>query len=1287
MASGSAPPVVRNQTGTWKPIKGECDDLEAYFQNLGVGWLARKLVLAVDVQYEVRQTPTLLRQTDVTGWGRHHTDYILDGLWHPVKQVGGAERLTKVSQDDITGALSIEVQLGESGGTSVDTRRLLTRTRLEQRLSLYRDSQCVARARRVWGKVETPEEARACEEAEARARQMLALDAVAAGGVGAFAGGAVSAGKALPAGGGSQWTAAYDIPVDHSLFGVGGGAASGGSPPKRKAPAATPGGAALPPAFGVSLSGVWSVDTSISDPMGPMLTALGIPWLARSVAESLVFTTTLRHKALLPSPPSAHEDPAQGGGEEERKPSSGVLEVPEGLFAGSCSMRDASSLGVNVSHLVLDGVPRRRTGDDGKSIHICATALTPEEVYGTPPWTGGGALPPNLPPPAGEPYPPLERDALPPVSHESSAAAAAAAAAAAKAAGIMSQGVEWPAPPHCDMLRGMLLSWADARQEASPASAAADGDAEGAGEAGPDPGAGGGDGVGGDPSTEPASGAGRAGDGPTPPPPIALRTVSVLPEDKGVTVEVRQLLAGGRQLRTTTDYYKAGGELACRMTRISRCKEFNGTPPQLSLEGGGSPEVGEGGEGSGSDGEGALEAPVDPPLTPSATGLASSHASSWSVSAGSGGDGAFSGSDSEEVEGTAVNFSGTWHIDWGRSQRLSEFLKSVGVDWLARRVVNSLDVTYTIDHTPVHWMVREESKLGRFAHSMLADGRFHMVPQPNDVIAPVRCMQDRTSGDVIVETLLLSDPSNGPAVHRLVPLAREAAAAEARGDPPPPALLALLAPEGGGGGGSVASGASGPRRMARTLPAGVGPASRTAVRRPSSDFARRYGRGRADSGASTHSAVSASALAGVVGATGGAVLGGGGVPAEEGGGGAPPPGFLETLRKVDEDARSTGPTGDAASPRAPLEEEGEEGGGGHSVASGSTSHTSPAGGGSAAVWDRVSKQSARILDIRHADGRTVQRQVLMYITADGVAKHACTRYLIKVESPAERMAAEAASARALERARQRRALRRRRHAAALESMQQDSAAEGGEEGGGVAPGGGGDPPAAGAGVQGTQVSALLRKAAVSLGMRGVLEAPLSHYDAAAAGVTRAFVGWLGPEGGDLVGAWAHEQWLGVAATLSTVWLLTLLVTATTSASTVWSLLILLVAAAAGVAGGGAIVWGALTPRLASATAEAARLRDTLRSRRGRRDGRGGVRLTSFAKRNALGLDTGGGDKPARMVASPASPDPQHGRSASGASGAASVGFGDAASAAGPPRGGMLRQRRGGRVSMAASSVL
>ncbi|CAE7902443.1 unnamed protein product, partial [Symbiodinium sp. KB8] len=435
--------------------------------------------------------------------------------------------------------------------------------------------------------------------------------------------------------------------------------------------------------------------------------------------------------------------------------------------------------------------------------------------------------------------------------------------------------------------------------------------------------------------------------------------------------------------------------------------------------------------------------------------------------------------------------------------------------------------------------------------------------------------------------------------------------------------------------------------MARTLPAGVGPASRTAVRRPSSDFARRYGRGRADSGASTHSAVSASALAGVVGATGGAVLGGGGVPAEEGGGGAPPPGFLETLRQVDEDALSTGPTGDAASPRAPLEEEGEEG-----------------GGGSAAVWDRVSKQSARILDIRHADGRTVQRQVLMYITADGVAKHACTRYLIKVESPAERMAAEAASARALERARQRRALRRRRHAAALESMQQDSAAEGGEEGGGVAPGGGGDPPAAGAGVQGTQVSALLRKAAVSLGMGGVLEAPLSHYDAAAAGVTRAFVGWLGPEGGDLVGAWAHEQWLGVAATLSTVWLLTLLVTATTSASTVWSLLILLVAAAAGVAGGGAIVWGALTPRLASATAEAARLRDTLRSRRGRRDGRGGVRLTSFAKRNALGLDTGGGDKPARMVANPASPDPQHGRSASGASGAASVGFGDAASAAG-----------------------
>jgi len=1295
--------VIRNQSGQWVILKDESDGLDEFFQKMGVAWVTRKIVSNINVTYEIRQTPTVLRQTDITSVGRHHVDYVVDGLWHDVKQVGNKLRPTKVSQDDITGALSIEVQLGQEGGTTVDTRRLLTRTRLEQRLSLYRDGSCVSRVRRVWAKVETPEQARAGSEAEGRAREMLALDAVAAAGVGAFGGGSTTAGKGgLPGRGVSRWSAAYDIPVDHYVLTGGGGAAA---PPPSSPQAAQSSrggtgatqrssGAAHRSAFGLNLSGRWEIDSARSNSMGPLLKALGVPWLARSMAESLRISTTMRHTSLPPSDPAQHSDPAEGHGEEERKPSSGVSDTPLAPFCGGLTLKDVSSLGTNVSHLVLDGVPRRRTGDDGKSILICATPLTPAEVYMPPPHTPFGHLSTDsaLPEAASDPFANLALADLPPVNEAGTAAAATSLATLGKEEELVGGAIDWPTPQEDPRhtLRGTVLRWADAAAAASaaPPSPAVDAATAAGGTRDAEAGstaaaaAGGAADVGADEAQVAASG---AGDGdttaatPLPAAPVAVRIVTVLTDNQGVTVDTRQLLDGGRAMRSTTDLYTPGCQLACRMVRVSTNEEFGG--PWLQV-----PATGEALEGAQGDDEGGPyedDAGGVPGIDAPAVSVAGSHGVSSPLarsasfrSGASGGGGSMSdegGSDSddqpvEDEMSAAVNFSGKWRIDWGRSQRLDDFLSSVGVSWLARKVVSGLDVTYEIDHTPVEWCIKESSNLGKFTHKLLADGRFHMVPQQNDGCAPMRCMQDRSSGDLIVETLLLQDPSNDPAVKKMLPVAQRLSAQEA--------IMGIAPPAGDDDARSAASGAS---WGAHSAGGGDMTASLPAARKRGSDFARRYGggRARANSMDSTSGAGGSAAGPGISHASPGSV-GSSHMSASL------PPAAAE--------AASTDPplqyppvpkpvaAGDAISGLAPE------------VSGFAAAHSSEAG----ALWERISKLTARILDIRHADGRVVQRQVLMYITADGVAKNAVTRYYNKIETSDERVAAEAAAARAGERSRQRRALRRRRQTAAREEAEDAAAAAvdggsapatgdatggtstrgSGHSEGGVS-GGTADEAAGGTSQLHRLAKSLLGGAVTSAGLLGKL---LTAYDSAAAATNAALRQRLGDEGALLMGDWGHTHVLLLGGALLALCVLCSMLTGSTSTSSVWGGLLILLGGLVGAAAGGSMVWLALVPPLRSASAEAERLRERARRSRARRGGGGptSVRLTSFADRNRLGLPVGdAAASHAQGLQSGNSPTPLL-----RTSGRARSSSGDGAAG-----GNTLRQRRPSNGSMAASSIL
>ena len=1281
-----SPPVLRNQSGQWLVSKDESDALDEFFAKMGVGWIARKIVSNVNVQYEIRQTPTVLRQTDITSMGRHHVDYVVDGLWHDVKQVGNKLRPTKVSQDDITGALSIEVQLGQEGGTTVDTRRLLTRTRLEQRLSLYRDGVCASRVRRVWTKVETPEQARAGVEAEARARQMLALDAVAAAGVGAFGGGSTTAGKGgLPGGGVSRWSAAYDIPVDHFVLTGGGGAAA--PPPsspqaakaKRGAAGATQrsSGDARRSAFGVNLSGRWEIDSGRSDSMGPLLKALGVPWLARSMAESLRISTTMRHAALPPSDPAQHTDPAEGHGEEERKPSSGVSDTPLDPFCGSLTLKDVSSLGTNVSHLVLDGVPRRRTGDDGKSILICAVPLTPAEVYLEPPFTPLGHLPEDgdIPQAAAAPFPDLALGDLPPVCKAGTAAAATCLAALGKEEGLVGGAIEWPAPQGDPrhILRGTALRWADDAAAAAAGSpsvpapveggvtSAAGGTAEAA--AAMPPAA---SGAGGVSDATAAADSGSA----LPAPPIAIRIITVLTDNQGVTVDTRQLLDGGRALRSTTDLYTPGCQLACRMVRVSTNEDFAGAWLQVPASGAEEAPIGveeglDGDDGESTGAAGGDDAPlhigggsqsggVSSPLVRSGS-FRSGISGGGSLSDGSASDGDSDGPMEDEMS-AAVNFSGKWRIDWGRSQRLDAFLSSVGVSWLARKVVSGLDVSYEIDHTPVEWCIKEASSLGTFTHKLLADGRFHMVPQQNDGRAPMRCMQDRSSGDLIVETLLLGDPSNDPAVKKMLPVALQLSAQEARlgvaggaDDDARSAGSALSLGAHSAGAGDTSASLPGPRK------------------RRASDFNRRYGgaggRGRAGSGDSAASGNAAGGAAGLTHSSPGSV------GSSHASVGLPPP---PPVREQPV-AQPLAP-GDAISGLAPE------------VSTAAAAHNSESG----ALWERISKLTARILDIRHADGRVVQRQVLMYITADGVAKNAVTRYYNKVETSDERLAAEAAAARAGERSRQRRALRRRRQAAAREEAEDAAAAaaEGGDfvsappnRGSGQSEGGSSSATALAS--SSSQLSQLHRSAASLLGPAMVSSGPLAKvlpaWDRVCVAADTALRRHLGPEGALLMGDWGQEHGFLFAGVVAVFSVLCSTLSGSTSTSAVWGGLLLLTAALLGAVVGGAVVWMAMVGPLRSASIEAERLRERARRSRARRGGPTSVRLTSFADQNRLGLSVG--DTAASHADTPRAPAPLLRPSGRGAEG------GRPRSSSGDGGEGTRQRRLSGSSAMAASSIL
>jgi hypothetical protein len=95
-----------------------------------------------------------------------------------------------------------------------------------------------------------------------------------------------------------------------------------------------------------SFSGRWSIDRPRSDGLGEMLRLMGVPWVARKIAESLeVVSAVTDHR-------------------------------PRGELR--LTVEDRSSLGNSSSSYVLDGKPRAVTGKDGKTATLTCVSLEQE---------------------------------------------------------------------------------------------------------------------------------------------------------------------------------------------------------------------------------------------------------------------------------------------------------------------------------------------------------------------------------------------------------------------------------------------------------------------------------------------------------------------------------------------------------------------------------------------------------------------------------------------------------------------------------------------------------------------------------------------------------------------------------------------------------------------------------------------------------------------------------------------------------------------------------------------
>lgn len=806
------PPVLQNFSGKWKVDDEHSDRLDTFFQSLGVNWLARKIVCAVGATYEIQHTPDTWDQKDITRFGTHHARYVLDGQYHEVPQPGGKAAPARAWQSD-TGDVVIETRLQEGRGTTVDCRRLIKRTRLQQILSVWREGRMDHQSRREWEKIETPAERRAAREVEAKARQEATKSTVTSSNLCIFG---MWRARRQPS------TANLNVPArEKSSEGEKKVNEAALEPDMRKGVASK--------VVHADFTGEWHIDWNLSEKMGPYLKELGVPWYARSIAENLDIVNKVSHYPYD--------------------------------FPAKLQSEDSSKFGTQTTVYNIDCQPKTVTGDDGKTILRRVEPLTEDALK-------NGTLvlmssedenaTQSLDSSSNNPMCSLQDiDAgIPKVPVSKAIEEGRKQSIFSKA---WDDGVSFESCPTVWVPQDMTKSKS---------------------------------------------------------PIVGLRVCTVLPENVGVTVETRHLTRNGECLRQILDLFREGKHKV-RVIRLLKNHDFEKQHTKVKklveyrrrMSAGESLErsnetVGDSRSSSRQISSESMKTPVlsaggvqdqSPEDQEEGTTTAVS-SSDESVDHDSDGSGRYG------THSAAVNFSGIWEVDWGRSQRLDGLFQSMGLNWIARKIVSALDIKYHIAQTPIEWYVREVSSVGVFEQRLLLDGRWHMCKQQDGAFLPMRVIHDRSTGDVEVETLLLRDKKNPNQTNEVVKSFEKKGVTAALG----------LA-----------------EQRIRTYSTG---SSNTHSNEPQAD---NHGQAADLRYRGSRNSVVESSNSN----------------------------FLHEGESID--------TFDAEDK----------------------------------LWTIISSKCARLLNVLHLHDRTVIRQVFIYETADGIARQAATRFLMKVESAAERLAA------------------------------------------------------------------------------------------------------------------------------------------------------------------------------------------------------------------------------------------------------------------------------------------
>lgn len=255
-------PVLRSMTGVWALDASRSESLEPLFTAMGVSWLARKLVknLKIQVQMVHERDSLILCETSV--FGTFSTgSLVLDGRSRPVLQVDRIARPMRCRWSQPSAQLTLETVYPT--GALVDRRQLQSRTEYRQTLTFQGVT-----VTRFFTLEETREEQVAAEKAEEAARIALAYQSA-----------TMSLLHPQPPSPVEE-AEAVDQKTENSA------AASSGR--SNTGPGLTPGAdepASEPPLFSLTadFSGCWILDKSRSDTLDPMLTLMGLPWIARKM--------------------------------------------------------------------------------------------------------------------------------------------------------------------------------------------------------------------------------------------------------------------------------------------------------------------------------------------------------------------------------------------------------------------------------------------------------------------------------------------------------------------------------------------------------------------------------------------------------------------------------------------------------------------------------------------------------------------------------------------------------------------------------------------------------------------------------------------------------------------------------------------------------------------------------------------------------------------------------------------------------------------------------------------